>query len=82
VAAEHHDNSAFFTVRANHGGNDRLEIGRYENVGKSAEESSEGHVVARRRGEFLRANLVGATLDRNCSDLRQVRLGEIIALRL
>jgi len=81
VTAEHHDYAALLTMSLYHRGDDRSEISRNQNIGQRPQKCGERKVVAGRRREFLGANLVGAALYRNCSDLRQVRLGEIVARR-
>ena len=60
-------------------GDDRLEVGRYENVGKSVEKRREGKIITGRRCEFFGPNLVGATLDGHCANLRQIRFAIVIA---
>jgi hypothetical protein len=81
VTAEHDDYPTLLAMRLYYRGDDRSEISRNQNIGKRPQKCGERTVVARRRREFLGANLVGTALYRNGSDLRQVRFGKIIARR-
>ena len=79
VSAQHDDDSAAELVCVQDSCDYRLEVGRCENVGKSLEKRREGKIITRRRREFFGPNLVGATLDGNCANLRKIRFAIVIA---